>query len=183
MMYVTLMDPRPQHLHPASGAQDPSRISAAGERSFVDGEAAAPDTCPFEARQKICRKITNSKPGQDHRHGSVRTQASARLVNRARRTGRKSFSSPTSRPFYHGGFFADLATRLRELAKACRAQVLSSRLGRSSDISRRTGSWPSKSRPGSIRPKPCFAAACIKSGRVKFACRRSTRGRSTPARR
>ena len=59
---------------------------------------------------------------------------------------------------YHGGFFADLATRLRELAKACRAHgyyVL--RRGRSSDISSRTGSWPSKSHPGPIRPKPCFS--------------------------
>ena len=71
---------------------------------------------------------------------------------------------------YHGGFFADLATRLKELAKACRAQgAVSWRRGAhpayraARDHGRRN---PALARSG--RNPLLFAAACIKSGQVKF---------------
>ena len=71
---------------------------------------------------------------------------------------------------YHGGFFADLATRLKELAKACRAQggcvMAPGALIRHIE--------PDGLKVVEIPPwfDPAetllFAAACIKSGRVKF---------------
>ena len=79
------------------------------------------DACPFEARQKICQKITNSKPDRIIAIGSVRTQASARLRTGATNWSEALFVTDFEAVLYHGGFFADLATRLRELAKACRA--------------------------------------------------------------
>ena len=82
---------------------------------------------------------------------------------------------------YHGGFFADLATRLRELTKACRAQgccvMAPGALIRHIE--------PHGLRVAEIPPwlDPAetllFAAACIKSGRVKF-CLTIDRWRSTP---
>jgi hypothetical protein len=58
---------------------------------------------------------------------------------------------------YHGGFFADLATRLRELAKACRAHgyfvVAPGALIRHIEPG---GLKSSKSRPGSIGRNPAF---------------------------
>jgi hypothetical protein len=71
---------------------------------------------------------------------------------------------------YHGGFFADLATRLRELAKACRAQwyfvmapgALIRHLEPHGVMAREIPPW--------LDPAETllFAAACIKSGWVKF---------------
>jgi hypothetical protein len=76
-----------------------------------------------------------------------------------RRTGRKSFSSPISKPFSITAAFSPTSQRGRGRWRRAveRTGILSWRPGRSSDISNRTGSWPSKSRPGSIRPKPCFS--------------------------
>jgi hypothetical protein len=71
---------------------------------------------------------------------------------------------------YHGGFFADLATRLRELAKACRAHgyfvmapgALIRHIEPHGVMTREIPDW--------LDPAETllFAAACIKSGRVKF---------------
>jgi hypothetical protein len=71
---------------------------------------------------------------------------------------------------YHGGFFADLATRLKELAKACRAQgyfvlapgALIRHIEPHGIIAREIPPWfdPAETL--------LFAAACIKSGQVKF---------------
>ena len=72
--------------------------------------------------------------------------------------------------FYHGGFFADLATRLKELAKACRAQE--GRVFAPGALIRHIE--PHGVRAIEIPPwfEPAetllFAAACIKSGWVKF---------------
>ena len=67
---------------------------------------------------------------------------------------------------YHGGFFADLATRLRYFGEGLsNATVLCLRArGRSFDISGRTGSWPLRN-PALVRSgwRPSSAAACIKS--------------------
>ena len=71
---------------------------------------------------------------------------------------------------YHGGFFADLATRLRELAKACRAHgyivVAPGALIRHIEPHGVTA----VEIPPWLDPAETllFAAACIKSGRVKF---------------
>jgi hypothetical protein len=71
---------------------------------------------------------------------------------------------------YHGGFFADLATRLRELAKACPAQgyfvVVPSALIRHIEPHGVTAIEI----PPWLDPAETLliAAACIKSGRVKF---------------
>ena len=83
---------------------------------------------------------------------------------------------------FHGAFFADLATRLGELAKACRAQgcgvmapgALIGHLEAHGVMAREIPPW--------LDPAETllFAATCIKSGRVNFARRRSTRWRSTP---
>ena len=71
---------------------------------------------------------------------------------------------------YHGSFFADLATRLRELAKACRAQgcsvfapgALIRHIEPHGVMAREIPPW--------LDPAETllFAAACIKSGWVKF---------------
>jgi hypothetical protein len=71
---------------------------------------------------------------------------------------------------YHGGFFADLARRLRELEKACRAQgcfvmapgALIRHIEPHGVMTREIPDW--------LDPAETllFAAACIKSGRVKF---------------
>ena len=71
---------------------------------------------------------------------------------------------------YHGGFFADLATRLRELAKACRAHeyfvlapgALIRHIEAHGVMAREIPPW--------LDPAETllFAATCIKSGRVKF---------------
>jgi hypothetical protein len=71
---------------------------------------------------------------------------------------------------YHGGFFSDLATRLNELAKACRAQgyfvfapgALIRHIEAHGVMAREIPDW--------LDPAETllFAAACIKSGRVKF---------------
>ena len=71
---------------------------------------------------------------------------------------------------YHGGFFADLATRLRELAKACRAHAyfvaapgaLIRHIEPHGVMAVKIPPW--------LDPAETllFAAACIKSGRVKF---------------
>ena len=71
---------------------------------------------------------------------------------------------------YHGGFFADLATRLRELAKACRAQgcfvaapgPLIRHIEPHGVMAVEIPDW--------LDPAETllFAAACIKGGRVKF---------------
>jgi hypothetical protein len=71
---------------------------------------------------------------------------------------------------YHGGFFADLATRLRELAKACRAHqycvLAPGALIRHVEAHGITA----VEIPPWLDPAETllFAAACIKSGRVKF---------------
>ncbi len=71
---------------------------------------------------------------------------------------------------YHGGFFADLATRLKELAKACRAQEC--RVFAPGALIRHIE--PHGVMVDEIPPwfEPAetllFAAACIKSGWVKF---------------
>ena len=71
---------------------------------------------------------------------------------------------------YHGGFFADLATRLRELAKACRAQGC--RVMAPGALIRHIEPHGLKvvEIPPWFDPAETllFAAACIKSGRVKF---------------
>ncbi len=88
-----------------------------------------------------------------------------------RRSGRKSFSSPISKPFsIAAAFFADLATRLKELAKACRAQgyfvaapvALIRHIEPHGVMAVEIPPW--------LDPAETllFAAACIKSGRVKF---------------
>jgi hypothetical protein len=71
---------------------------------------------------------------------------------------------------YHGGFFADLATRLKELAKACRAQgyfvlapgALTRHIEPHGVMAIEIPAW--------LDPAETllFAAACIKSGRVRF---------------
>jgi hypothetical protein len=71
---------------------------------------------------------------------------------------------------YHGGFFADLAMRLRELEKACRAQgcfimapgALIRHIGPHGVMAIEIPPWfdPAETL--------LFAAACIKGGRVKF---------------
>jgi hypothetical protein len=71
---------------------------------------------------------------------------------------------------YHGGFFASLAMRLKELAKACRAQgccvmapgALIRHIEPHGVMAREIPDW--------LDPAETllFAAACIKSGRVKF---------------
>ena len=71
---------------------------------------------------------------------------------------------------YHGGFFADLATRLKELAKACRAQgccvmapgALIRHIELHGVMTREIPDWfdPAETL--------LFAAACIKGGRIKF---------------
>jgi hypothetical protein len=71
---------------------------------------------------------------------------------------------------YHGGFFADLAARLKELAKACRAHgyfvlapgALIRHIEPHGVMAREIPHW--------LDPAETllFAAACIKSGRVKF---------------
>jgi hypothetical protein len=71
---------------------------------------------------------------------------------------------------YHGGFFADLATRLRELAKACHAQIyfvaapgaLIRHIGPHGVMALEIPPWfdPAETL--------LFAAACIKGGQVKF---------------
>ena len=71
---------------------------------------------------------------------------------------------------YHGRFFADLATRLKELAKACRAQecrvfapgALIRHIEPHGIMAREIPPWfdPAETL--------LFAAACIKSGQVKF---------------
>jgi hypothetical protein len=71
---------------------------------------------------------------------------------------------------YHGGFFAYLATRLKELAKACRAHwyfvlapaALIRRIESHGVMAREIPPW--------LDPAETllFAAACIKSRRVKF---------------
>ena len=71
---------------------------------------------------------------------------------------------------YHGGFFADLVTRLEELAKACRAQrcsvfapgALIRHIEPHGIMAREIPPW--------LDPAETllFAAACIKSGWVKF---------------
>jgi hypothetical protein len=77
---------------------------------------------------------------------------------------------------YHGGFFADLATRLKELAKACRAQgccmMAPGALIRHIEPHRlKVVEIPPRLDPAETL---LFAAACIKSGRVKFCRRRLT---------
>ena len=83
---------------------------------------------------------------------------------------------------YHGSFFADLAMRLRELAKACRAQGC---------VVFAPGALIRHIKPHGIMvdeippwfepaETPLFAAACIKSGQVKFCRRRLKRWRCTP---
>jgi hypothetical protein len=58
---------------------------------------------------------------------------------------------------------------------------MSRRRGRSFDISSRTASGPSKSRPGSIRPKTYFSPPLgSRAGGSSFARRRLTRWRSSP---
>jgi hypothetical protein len=71
---------------------------------------------------------------------------------------------------YHGGFFADLTTRLRELTKACRAHgyfvlapgALIRHIEPHGVMAVKIPPW--------LDPAETllFAAACIKSGRVKF---------------
>jgi len=59
---------------------------------------------------------------------------------------------------YHGGFFADLATRLKELAKACRAHGdFVAAPAALIHTSSHTGSELTRSRPGSIRMKLYFS--------------------------
>ena len=71
---------------------------------------------------------------------------------------------------YHGGFFADLATRLKELAKACRAHGCF--VAAPGALIRHI--WPhgvmAVEIPTWLDPAETllFAAGCIKSGRVKF---------------
>ena len=128
------------------------------------------DTCPFEACQKICPKITNSKPDRIIAIGSVRTQASARLQTGATNWSEELFVTDFEAVLYHGGFFADLATRLRELAKACRAQgylvfapgALIRHIETYGVMAIEIPPWFD---PAEIL---LFAAACLKSGRVKF---------------
>ena len=71
---------------------------------------------------------------------------------------------------YHGSFFADLATRLKELATACRAQGC--RVIAPGALIRHIESHGLKvvEIPPWFDPAETllFAAACIKSGRVKF---------------
>ena len=83
---------------------------------------------------------------------------------------------------YHGGFFADLATRLRELAKACRAQgyfvfapgALIRHIETYGVMAIEIPPWfdPAETL--------LFAAACIKSGRVKFCPPTIDKMRCTP---
>ena len=69
---------------------------------------------------------------------------------------------------YHGGFFADLATRLKELEKACRGccvmapGALIRHIEPHGVMTREIPPWfdPAETL--------LFAAACIKSGRIKF---------------
>jgi hypothetical protein len=76
---------------------------------------------------------------------------------------------------YHGGFFADLATRLRELAKACRAPLYY--VAAPGALIRHI----EQSRPGSIRPKPCFSPPhASRAGGSSFVPRRSAKWRPTP---
>jgi hypothetical protein len=77
---------------------------------------------------------------------------------------------------YHGGFFANLATRLRELAKACRAQGYF--VAAPAALIRHIE--PHGIRPGSIRLKPCFSPpGASRAAGSSFARRRLTRWRFT----
>jgi hypothetical protein len=71
---------------------------------------------------------------------------------------------------YHGGFFADLATRLRELAKACRAPLYYVAAPRALIRYIKPHGVMAVEIPPWFDPAETllFAAACIKGGRVKF---------------
>jgi hypothetical protein len=83
---------------------------------------------------------------------------------------------------YHGSFFADLATRLRELAKGCRAPLYY--VAAPGALIRHIeahGVMAVEIRTGSIRPKPCFSRPrASRAAGSSFARRRSTKWRPTP---
>ena len=128
------------------------------------------DTCPVEARQKICRKITNTQARQDHRHRQRQNPGQRKVANRR--------DELVGRAFRH---------RLR-------GRSLSRRLFRR-PRNAAEGAGEGLSSPGYLVFAPgalirhietygvmaieippwfdpaetlLFAAACIKSGRVKF---------------
>jgi hypothetical protein len=71
---------------------------------------------------------------------------------------------------YHGGFFADLATRLKELARACRVHGCFVLAPRALIRHIEPHGLMAIEIPPWLDPAETllFAAACIKSGRVKF---------------
>ena len=76
----------PQHPHPAPARKTHHAFRRRVSVRLSTAKRRPLDACPFEVRQKICRKITNSKPDRIIAIGSVRAQASARLQTDATRT-------------------------------------------------------------------------------------------------
>ena len=125
--------------------------------------------------RRRCRDRNTSSPPSGRRRRHCRgVRCFVELV--------EDLSSSTSTPFSITAVFCRPRHLRLSLPKTCRAQgcfvIAPGALIRHIETA---GSWPSKSRPGSIRPRPCFSPPHASKRPGPFVGQPSTRRRSTPS--